>query len=233
MALNNIHKHFVDGTDNERVFNMKNVKMYVFGLIMCIELVIMGTVAMLAIFWLDMIDNFIFRISIPIIGILLITMATELLFRIYMNSQVLNIKTQNELKDNNMSQEDLISLEMASNRNEGFWVAISQYFWVTCLNLYAVFSMDQYEFFIGGILVQIIMTLFLGIYGSMHNKKCYRDGMLTQAIYYASAYQTLCKELIDYSNEIDRRAREDVVNIIQRQKKTNKEKVKELQNDFQ
>ena len=26
MALNNIHKHFVDGTDNERVFNMKNVK---------------------------------------------------------------------------------------------------------------------------------------------------------------------------------------------------------------
>ena len=233
MALNNIHKHFVDGTGNERAFNMKNVKMYVFGLIMCIELVIMGTVAMLAIFWLDMIDNFIFRISIPIIGILLITMATELLFRIYMNSQVLNIKTQNELKDNNMSQEDLISLEMASNRNEGFWVAISQYFWVTCLNLYAVFSMDQYEFFIGGILVQIIMTLFLGIYGSMHNKKCYRDGMLTQAIYYASAYQTLCKELIDYSNEIDRRAREDVVNIIQRQKKTNKEKVKELQDDFQ
>ena len=233
MALNNIHKHFVDGTDNERAFNMKNVKMYVFGLIMCIELVIMGTVAMLAIFWLDMIDNFIFRISIPIIGVLLITMATELLFRIYMNSQVLNIKTQNELKDNNRSQEDLISLEMASNRNEGFWVAISQYFWVTCLNLYAVFSMDQYEFFIGGILVQIIMTLFLGIYGSMHNKKCYRDGMLTQAIYYASAYQTLCKELIDYSNEIDRRAREDVVNIIQRQKKTNKEKVKELQDDFQ
>ena len=233
MALNNIHKHFMDGTDNERVFNMKNVKMYVFGLIMCIELVIMGTVAMLAIFWLDMIDNFIFRNSIPNIGILLITMATELLFRIYMNSQVLNIKTQNELKDNNMSQEDLISLEMASNRNEGFWVAISQYLWVTCLNLYAVFSMDQYEFFIGGILVQIIMTLFLGIYGSMHNKKCYRDGMLTQAIYYASAYQTLCKELIDYSNEIDRRAREDVVNIIQRQKKTNKEKVKELQDDFQ
>ena len=41
------------------------------------------------------------------------------------------------------------------------------------------------------------------------------------------------KELIDYSNEIDRRAREDVVNIIQRQKKTNKEKVKELQDDFQ
>ena len=144
MALNNIHKHFVDGTNNERVFNMKNVKMYVFGLIMCIELVIMGTVAMLSIFWLDMIDNFIFRISIPIIGVLLITMATELLFRIYMNSQVLNIKTQNELKDNNMSQEDLISLEMASNRNEGFWVAISQYFWVTCLNLYALFSMDQY-----------------------------------------------------------------------------------------
>lgn len=208
---------------------MKNVKMYVFGLIMGVELVIMGTIAMLAIFWLDMMDNLVFMFSIPIIGFLLVTMAAELLFRVYMNSQILSIKNQ---KEENMSPEELISLEMAFNRNEGFWVAISQYFWVTCLNLYAVFSMDRYDFFVGGILVQIVMTLFLGIYGSVHNKKCYRDGMLTQAIYYAAAYQTLCKELIDYSNEIDRRAREDVVNIIQRQKKTNQEKVKELQDDF-
>lgn len=208
---------------------MKNVKMYVFGLIMGVELVIMGTIAMLAIFWLDMIDNLVFMFSIPIIGFLLVTMAAELLFRVYMNSQILSIKNQKEEK---MSPEELISLEMAFNRNEGFWVAISQYFWVTCLNLYAVFSMDRYDFFVGGILVQIVMTLFLGIYGSVHNKKCYRDGMLTQAIYYATAYQTLCKELIDYTNEIDRRAREDVVNIIQRQKKTNQEKVKELQDDF-
>ena len=89
---NNIHKYFANGTDNEKVFNMKNVKMHVFGLIMGVELVIMGTVAMLAIFWLDMIDNIIFRLSIPIIGVLLITMATELLFRIYMNSQILKIK---------------------------------------------------------------------------------------------------------------------------------------------
>lgn len=208
---------------------MKNVKMYVFGLIMGVELVIMGTIAMLAIFWLDMIDNLVFMFSMPIIGFLLVTMAAELLFRVYMNSQILSIKNQKEEK---MSPEELISLEMAFNRNEGFWVAISQYFWVTCLNLYAVFSMDRYDFFVGGILVQIVMTLFLGIYGSVHNKKCYRDGMLTQAIYYATAYQTLCKELIDYTNEIDRRAREDVVNIIQRQKKTNQEKVKELQDDF-
>ena len=208
---------------------MKNVKMYVFGLIMGVELVIMGTIAMLAIFWLDMMDNLVFVFSIPIIGFLLVTMAAELLFRVYMNSQILRIKNQKEEK---MSPEELISLEMAFNRNEGFWVAISQYFWVTCLNLYAVFSMDRYDFFVGGILVQIVMTLFLGIYGSVHNKKCYRDGMLTQAIYYATAYQTLCKELIDYTNEIDRRAREDVVNIIQRQTKTNQEKVKELQDDF-
>lgn len=212
---------------------MKNVKMYVFGLIMGIELVIMGTIAMLAIFWLDMLGNLVFTLSIPIIGFLLVTMATELLFRIYMNSQILNIKNLKERKEQKMSPEELISLEMAFNRNEGFWVAVSQYFWVTCLNLYAVFSMDRYDFFVGGILVQIVMTLFLGIYGSVHNKKCYRDGMLTQAIYYATAYQTLCKELIDYTNEIDRRAREDVVNIIQRQKKTNQEKVKELQDDFQ
>lgn len=211
---------------------MKNVKMYVFGLIMGVELVIMGTIAMLAIFWLDMMDNLVFVFSIPIIGFLLVTMAAELLFRIYMNSQVLSIKSQKELKGKKMPPEELISLEMAFNRNEGFWVAISQYFWVTCLNLYAVFSMDRYDFFVGGILVQIVMTLFLGIYGSVHNKKCYRDGMLTQAIYYATAYQTLCKELIDYTNEIDRRAREDVVNIIQRQKKTNQEKVKELQDDI-
>ena len=208
---------------------MKNVKMYVFGLIMGVELVIMGTIAMLAIFWLDMMDNIVFTLSIPIIGFLLVTMAAELLFRVYMNSQILSIKNQ---KEEHMSPEELISLEMAFNRNEGFWVAISQYFWVTCLNLYAVFSMDRYDFFVGGILVQIVMTLFLGIYGSVHNKKCYRDGMLTQAIYYATAYQTLCKELIDYTNEIDRRAREDVVNIIQRQKKTNQEKVKELQDDI-
>jgi hypothetical protein len=212
---------------------MKNVKMYVFGLIMGVELVIMGTIAMLAVFWLDMMDNLVFLFSIPIIGFLLVTMAAELLFRIYMNSQILRIKNQKELKDQNLSPEEMISLEMAFNRNEGFWVAMSQYFWITCLNLYAVFSMDRYDFFVGGILVQIVMTLFLGIYGSVHNKKCYRDGMLTQAIYYAAAYQTLCKELIDYSNEIDRRAREDVVNIIQRQKKTNQEKVKELQDDFQ
>lgn len=213
---------------------MKNVKMYVFGLIMGVELVIMGTIAMLAIFWLDMMDNLVFTLSIPIIGFLLVSMAAELLFRVYMNSQVLSIKNQNENTEKKLSPEELISLEMAFNRNEGFWVAISQYFWVTCLNLYAVFSMDRYDFFVGGILVQIVMTLFLGIYGSVHNKKCYRDGMLTQAIYYATAYQTLCKELIDYTNEIDRRAREDVVNIIQRQKKTNQEKVKELQgNDFQ
>lgn len=211
---------------------MKNVKMYVFGLIMGVELVIMGTIAMLAIFWLDMMDNLVFMFSIPIIGFLLVTMAAELLFRIYMNSQVLSIKSQKELKGKKMPPEELISLEMAFNRNEGFWVAVSQYFWVTCLNLYAVFSMDRYDFFVGGVLVQIVMTLFLGIYGSVHNKKCYRDGMLTQAIYYATAYQTLCKELIDYTNEIDRRAREDVVNIIQRQKKTNQEKVKELQDDF-
>ena len=211
---------------------MKNVKMYVFGLIMGVELVIMGTIAMLAIFWLDMMDNLVFVFSIPIIGFLLVTMAAELLFRIYMNSQVLSIKSQKELKGKKMPPEELISLEMAFNRNEGFWVAVSQYFWVTCLNLYAVFSMDRYDFFVGGVLVQIVMTLFLGIYGSVHNKKCYRDGMLTQAIYYATAYQTLCKELIDYTNEIDRRAREDVVNIIQRQKKTNQEKVKELQDDF-
>ena len=208
---------------------MKNVKMYVFGLIVGVELVIMGTIAMLVIFWLDMMDNLVFMFSIPIIGFLLVTMAAELLFRVYMNSQILRIKNQKEEK---MSPEELISLEMAFNRNEGFWVAISQYFWVTCLNLYAVFSMDRYDFFVGGILVQIVMTLFLGIYGSVHNKKCYRDGMLTQAIYYATAYQTLCKELIDYTNEIDRRAREDVVNIIQRQKKTNQEKVKELQDDI-
>jgi hypothetical protein len=208
---------------------MKNVKMYVFGLIIGVELVIMGTIAMLAVFWLDMMDNLVFMFSIPIIGFLLVTMAAELLFRVYMNSQILSIKNQ---KEENMSPEELISLEMAFNRNEGFWVAISQYFWVTCLNLYAVFSMDRYDFFVGGILVQIVMTLFLGIYGSVHNKKCYRDGMLTQAIYYATAYQTLCKELIDYTNEIDRRAREDVVNIIQRQKKTNQEKVKELQDDI-
>lgn len=212
---------------------MKNVKMYVFGLIMGVELVIMGTIAMLAVFWLDMMDNLVFLFSIPIIGFLLVTMAAELLFRIYMNSQILRIKNQKELKDQNLSPEEMISLEMAFNRNEGFWVAMSQYFWITCLNLYAVFSMDRYDFFVGGVLVQIVMTLFLGIYGSVHNKKCYRDGMLTQAIYYAAAYQTLCKELIDYSNEIDRRAREDVVNIIQRQKKTNQEKVKELQDDFQ
>lgn len=211
---------------------MKNVKMYVFGLIMGVELVIMGTIAMLAVFWLDMMDNLVFMFSIPIIGFLLVTMAAELLFRIYINSQILRIKNQKELKDQNMSPEEMISLEMAFNRNEGFWVAMSQYFWITCLNLYAVFSMDRYDFFVGGILVQIVMTLFLGIYGSVHNKKCYRDGMLTQAIYYATAYQTLCKELIDYTNEIDRRAREDVVNIIQRQKKTNQEKVKELQDDF-
>ena len=208
---------------------MKNVKMYVFGLIMGVELVIMGTIAMLAIFWLDMMNNLVFMFSIPIIGFLLVTMAAELLFRVYMNSQILSIKNQKEEK---MSPEELISLEMAFNRNEGFWVAVSQYFWVTCLNLYAVFSMDRYDFFVGGILVQIVMTLFLGIYGSVHNKKCYRDGMLTQAIYYATAYQTVCKELIDYTNEIDRRAREDVVNIIQRQKKTNQEKVKELQDDI-
>ena len=211
---------------------MKNVKMYVFGLIMGVELVIMGTIAMLAIFWLDMMDNLVFVFSIPIIGFLLVTMAAELLFRIYMNSQVLNIKSQKELKGKKMPPEELISLEMAFNRNEGFWVAVSQYFWVTCLNLYAVFSMDRYDFFVGGVLVQIVMTLFLGIYGSVHNKKCYRDGMLTQAIYYATAYQILCKELVDYTNEIDRRAREDVVNIIQRQKKTNQEKVKELQDDI-
>lgn len=204
---------------------MKNVKMYVFALIMCVELVIMGTIAMLTVFWMDMMDSIAFTLSIPLIGFLLVMMVTELLFRIYTNSQILSIKNQKDNDSKKMSPEELISLEIGINRNEGFWVIISQYFWITCLNLYTVFSMNRYDFFIGGILVQIVMTIFLGIYGSAHNKKCYRDGMVTQAIYYAGAYQELCKELIDYTNNIDKRAKEEVVNIIKHQKEINQEKV--------
>ena len=204
---------------------MKNIKMYVFSLIMCVELVIMGTIAILTVFWMDMMDNNTFTFSIPIIGFLLVMMVTELLFRIYMNSQILSIKNQKD-KNSKMSPEELISLEMALNKNEGFWIAISQYFWVTCLNLYTVYSMNRYDFFIVGVLIQIIMTVFLGIYGSSHNKKCYRDGMLTQAIYYAGAYQELCKELIDYTNNMDKRANEEVIKILQRQKENNQENVK-------
>lgn len=205
---------------------MKNIKMYVFALIMCVELVIMGTISMLTIFWIDMMDSIAFTLSIPIIGFLLVMMVTELLFRIYMNSQILSIKNQKDNKNSKKSPEELISLEMALNRNEGFWIVISQYFWVTCLNLYTVYTMNRYDFFIGGVLIQIIMTIFIGIYGSSHNKKCYRDGMLTQAIYYAGAYQELCKELIDYTNNMDKRTNEEVVKILQRQKQNNQENIK-------
>lgn len=204
---------------------MKNIKMYVFALIMCVELVIMGTISLLTIFWMDMIDNITFTLSIPIIGFLLVMIVTELLFRIYMNSQILSIKNQKD-KNSKMSPEELISLEMTLNRNEGFWIAISQYFWVTCLNLYTVYSMNRYDFFIGGVLIQIIMTVFIGIYSSSHNKKCYQDGMLAQAIYYAGAYQELCKELIDYTNNMDNREKEEVVKILKRQKENNQENVK-------
>ena len=205
---------------------MKNIKMYVFALIMCAELVIMGTISMLTIFWMDMMNSITFTLSIPIIGFLLVMMVTELLFRIYMNSQILSIKNQKDNKNSKKSPEELISLEMTLNRNEGFWIVISQYFWVTCLNLYTVYTMNRYDFFIGGVLIQIIMTVFLGIYGSSHNKKCYRDGMLTQAIYYAGAYQELCKELIDHTNNMDKRAKEEVVKILKRQKENNQENVK-------
>ena len=207
---------------------MKNIKMYVFALIMCAELVIMGTISMLTIFWMDMMNSITFTLSIPIIGFLLVMMVTELLFRIYMNSQILSIKNQKDNKNSKKSPEELISLEMTLNRNEGFWIVISQYFWVTCLNLYTVYTMNRYDFFIGGVLIQIIMTVFLGIYGSSHNKKCYRDGMLTQAIYYAGAYQELCKELIDHTNNMDKRAKEEVVKILKRQKENNQEMLREL-----
>lgn len=203
---------------------MKNIKMYVFSLIMCVELVIMGTIAILTVFWMDMMDNNAFTFSIPIIGFLLVMMVTELLFRIYTNSQILGIKNQRDIDNKKISPEELISLEMALNRNEGFWVVISQYFWLTCLNLYVVFTMNRYDFFIGGMLIQIIMTLFLGIYGSSHNKKCYRDGMLTQAIYYAGAYQELCKELIGYTNNTDKCTNEEVDKILNAKKKNNQEK---------
>ena len=196
---------------------MKNIKMYVFSLIMCVELVIMGTIAILTVFWMDMMDNNTFTFSIPIIEFLLVMMVTELLFRIYTNSQI-------DIDNKKISPEELISLEMALNRNEGFWVVISQYFWLTCLNLYVVFTMNRYDFFIGGMLIQIIMTLFLGIYGSSHNKKCYRDGMLTQAIYYAGAYQELCKELIGYTNNMDKCTNEEVDKNLNAKKKNNQEK---------
>ena len=205
---------------------MKNPKIYVFGLVMCIELVVMCIVAMLAIFWMDTMDKFVFTISIPIIGFLLITLVTELLYRIYTNNQIINLKSK---ENNDKSPEEMISMEMAFNRNEGVWIVLTQYFWVTCVNLYIVFSINSYYIFIGVILVQIILALFFGFYTSAHNKRCYRDGMVTQAIYYARAYQTLCKELIDYTNEIDKRAREDVIDIIEHQEKT----VKELQDDIQ
>ena len=87
---------------------MKNIKMYVFALIMCVELVIMGTISLLTIFWMDMIDSITFTLSIPIIGFLLVMIVTELLFRIYMNSQILSIKNQ---KDKNSK------MEMTLNRN--------------------------------------------------------------------------------------------------------------------
>ena len=206
---------------------MKNIKVYVFALIMCAELVIMGTISMLTIFWMDMMDSIAFTLSIPIIGFLLVMMVTELLFRIYMNSQILSIKNQKD-KNSKTSLEELISLEMALNRNEVFWIAISQYFWVTCLNLYIVYTMNRYDFFIGGVLIQIIMTVFIGIYGSSHNKKCYRDGMLMQAIYYAGAYQELCKELIDYTNNMDKHTKEEVIRILKRRKENNQENVKEV-----
>lgn len=209
---------------------MKNPKIYVFGLVMCIELVVMCIVAMLAIFWMDTMDKFVFTISIPIIGFLLITLVTELLYRIYTNNQIINLKAK---KNNDKSPEEMISMEMAFNRNEGAWIVLTQYFWVTCVNLYIVFSINSYYIFIGVILVQIILALFFGFYASAHNKKCYRDGMVTQAIYYARAYQTLCKELIDYTNEIDKRAREDVVDIIEHQEKTREKTIKELQDDIQ
>ena len=200
---------------------MKNIKMYVFSLIMCVELVIMGTIVILTVFWMDTMDNNAFTFSIPIIGFLLVMMVTELLFRIYTNSQILGIKNQRDIDNKKISPEELISLEMALNRNEGFWVVISQYFWLTCLNLYVVFTMNRYDFFIGGMLIQIIMTLFLGIYGSSHNKKCYRDGMLTQAIYYAGAYQELCKELIGYTNNMDKCTNEEVDKNLNAKKKNN------------
>lgn len=209
---------------------MKNPKLYVFGLVMCIELVVMCIVAMLAIFWMDTMGTFVFTISIPVIGFLLITTVTELLFRIYTNNQILSLKNK-ENKDR--SPEEMISLEMAFNRNEGVWIALAQYFWVTCVNLYAIYSINDYYIFIGTVVIQLVLVLFLGFYLSVHNKKCYQDGMLTQAIYYARAYQTLCKELIDYTNAIDKHAREDIINIIERQKKTKQDKVKELQNDLQ
>ena len=195
--------------------------MYVFSLIMCVELVIMGTIVILTVFWMDTMDNNAFTFSIPIIGFLLVMMVTELLFRIYTNSQILGIKNQRDIDNKKISPEELISLEMALNRNEGFWVVISQYFWLTCLNLYVVFTMNRYDFFIGGMLIQIIMTLFLGIYGSSHNKKCYRDGMLTQAIYYAGAYQELCKELIGYTNNMDKCTNEEVDKNLNAKKKNN------------
>ena len=75
---------------------MKNIKMYVFALIMCVELVIMGTIAMLTVFWMDMMDSIAFTLSIPLIGFLLVMMVTELLFRIYTNSQILSIKNQKD-----------------------------------------------------------------------------------------------------------------------------------------
>lgn len=209
---------------------MKNQKLYVFGLIMCIELVIVCLAVMLGIFWIDTMDKFVFTVSIPIIGFLLIAIVSELLYRIYTNNQILSLKNQ-ENKDK--SPEEMISLEMTFNRNEGDWIALAQYFWVTCMNLYAVFSLNGYYVFIGAILAQIVLTLFFGFYLSAHNKKCYCDGMLTQAVYYAKEYQTLCKELIEYTNEINKYTKEDVVDTIEHQKKTKEKTVKEFHDDIQ
>ena len=83
---------------------MKNPKLYVFGLVMCIELVVMCIVAMLAIFWMDTMDKFVFTISIPIIGFLLITLVTELLYRIYTNNQIINLKSK---ENNDKSPEEM------------------------------------------------------------------------------------------------------------------------------